>query len=1833
MRSNHFIAELTLLLIAIAFFSCSKDKKQDDTGTEITYTIETAKMVSHATSGLINTSDKIKIRFIAPMVTQEQTGQNLQKSVFHFEPEIEGVAQWEDNQTLVFIPDHPLPSRSDYSGVLDMAALFPQHASQKLETFPLAFKVGGRELQSIQGEFEPATANDPHLVKFSGAVSFTAPTSLAGVKKALSFSSPNESPLIEMQTSGSDSTRFLFSTRLLRRTNRTQTFTLLLKKDPLELSQDVKQFYDLSAEKTMQALRLAGQGDNTSQAVVLYFSDQLDLQQDITGLVSVTPEIPIKTKMLADKIVISGDFSLGESYTFTASPGIRSKWGTKTLHQYRQDWRFFDLAPQLEFGSAGLYLPSSNNFKLHFRTLNIQTVYLEIKRVFENNLGQFLQTERLRSGKTNRSRFQDYYVNRVGVNVASDTLQIDGSRNEWMENELDLSGLLQGHERDLLLVNLRYPKDGVVPDLAFDNSYRFQYNQSQIFKPLILCDFGLTQKITGDGWLVFATDLQTAKPLSGVEVKIYSYQNQIVASKITDSEGKSAFKKNDDMSYTVAEKSGQRCIITQEDMAWNLSTFDTEGAAVWDLGLKAFIYTERGVYRPGDDINISVIARNQEDTFPDNHPVSIKIFNPRNQEVFQQTLREGRNGFYNFAFSTSENDPTGNWYANISIGSRVFYTTLKIETVVPEKLKIELLSATEKLSPKDPTLNLSLISTYLFGNPAANLNAQVNLTFRHVPKKFTAFAAYSFENETIDFRESQRELFKGKFDPAGRAEINWKLPKLESIPSGLLATIQATVFEKGGRPNRKSLSIPVEPWSYFVGLLKPQTPYRTQRTGEEITIPVVCVDAKGDIAPGKPLTWRIYKGIPHWWWEWERNAEMRLRFKKAVNTELLTTGSIVSGITPVSFRFTPEENATYLIEVQDGDEDGHTAAFFVHASAWGYGDAEDAGMLALRSDREKYTPGDAARITFPCAEQGSVLLSIEKGSEILRTQWFDAAPENGEMSLDIPIEMNFTPTVYATVSLIQPHAQTANDRPLRMYGTVPLNVENAATRHALDILMASELESGKPFDVEVMAKDHRQKQFTIAVVDEGLLSLTNFKTPDPWEYFYRKLSLGVSTYDVFSHVLGANKGDIFKTFSIGGDFDAAASDLPTSDSGKRRFNPVSLFQGPLLTDKNGYAKVSFTMPEYVGAVRVMVVSAMDNSYSQAEKSVPVTKDLMIITSLPRVLGPAEKFSVPVTLFAMKDNIGKVDVTLKTSGPLRLTSAQKQSFVFDKAGEKDIFFDVAVDSAVGDAQIILKAKSQKDESRHETNVVVRPSAPRIFASQTKDIAPGSSVSLPVPAIGIKGSNRAQLTISRRPQMNISSRLRWLIRYPYGCIEQTTSAAFPQLYLSEFLSEKQSAAANKRQIDDNINAAIERIRYFQTGEGGFAYWPGGQEANKWGTVYAGHFLTEARKRGYHLPEDLVNRWMRYMKTHISRSRDKQNYHDQSLFSVYRLYVLALAGEPEIGDMNRIRENGISKLSETAKWMLAATYALAGIEKTATSIMSEANLTVDDYFEFGGTYGSSARDKAIILQSLISLKKWPEANQLSKEIAEYLSGDQWHSTQTLAWMLVTMGKYFDALEGENQGEPLLAGEIRLVNGEKIPFETDKIAFETGLEDSFDQNIEIFLDKRTTTQRAFATLSYSGVPLSGPQTGESNKIKIDMEWLDEDGTRFNPATVVQGKSFWLHVHVTKVDYGQSMEEVALVQILPSGWEIENTRLSNEDRPEWMKKYNAGMEEYLDLRDDRAMWFFDLNHWNRELDFVLKINAVTPGEFTLPVTKAEAMYNRDYRAIVPGMRVVVEKR
>lgn len=1808
---------------------CARDTEK---GQRQTVSRELAQIVSQVTRGTVGSREAINVRFVEPAIDSGLVGHALKKRVFTFTPHINGITLWESTRELVFRPNRPLPLRQSYLAQLNLAALKAEF--NHLQPLHFSFEVAGREIRSLDGDFELRIANDPRFLIYRGRLELTEKTDVERVREATTLRlGETRFPLTwQADVTGRG---FVFTSSVVERDKSRKKYTLTVNDEELELSQPYKKDIPLAPLQDMVLVGVKRDEGGDKPRLTLVFSDELDVRQTIEGLIQIHPNTPIRLKASGKQLYVDGDLSHGESYRLDLHPGIRSSWGTRTETIVSRTVQFADRKPQIRFARDGVFLPSSKDKRIRFATLNLQRVHVEVKEVFASNLGQFLQTEHLASGRERRDSFSYHNVRRVGVPVAHERLEISSRRNVWLEHELDLRSLITGNERGLFLIRLSFGREDMLyrPSPDGDSEGDSYYSNpkysgyisahGQAYKALIISDVGLTYKRGHDQHLVYATHIEDARPLSGARVNLRTYQNQIAASRTTDAQGLARFRDvNQEIYYVEAEHRGQRSLIRPNNMAWNMSSFDVGGVKAGPGSTRAFIYTERGVYRPGDEINLSVIARHQDYTFPDDHPATCSIFNPRDQLIFEHVQLESREGMYTFVFATRPEDPTGNWRARIRIGDSTFDHVLKVETVVPYRLKTRITPVRERLGLEDEFLTADLHSAYLFGTPAANLETELTVSIHSAPRSFPQYPGFSFNNALIDYKPLQAVIFKGRLDAEGRAHVEWPLPPLVNAPSALQAVITAKVLEKGGRPNVRRRLLPVDPYDHYVGLKQPEFDYGYTRVGVPVRIPAIVTDVMGNPVDGRNLSYRVYRGTTYWWWEYENREAFRRRFKSDRRTELVSEERVVSAPKPIDLLFNPADRGEYLIEVTDGDE-GHTAACFVRAYPWGHAPTGEGseGMLVLKSDRKRYRVGERASIRFPAPRTGSVLFSIEQGTRVLNSRWLFLGGPSEEADIPFEVTAGMIPTAYATVSLIQPHGQSGNDRPIRMFGTLPIEVYDPATRLDFDIIMPEQLRPGEPFQVAVQSSIADSVEFTIAVVDQGLLALTDFRTPDPWAYFFQKRSLGVRTYDLFAHVIGVSKGDPFKTFSIGG---GLADEQPAPDRKRRRFPAVSMVAGPLSTDASGRARVEFTMPNYVGAVRTMVVGARDRSFGHAETTTQVKSDLMVVSTLPRVIGPGDRIQVPVTAFATADSIGIVDVSINVQGPLAIVGEPGRQVEFAGVGEQDVFFELQADEAVGPATIVVDAVAAGASASRRTDLEVRPSAAALYESVEREIAPGETVSFTLPDRGLPGTNRARINVRRRPDFNFDNQMLRLIRYPYGCVEQTVSAVFPQLYLKDLLDlepdKREDVAAD---IDERINAAIRRLRRFRLSDGSFSLWPGQLRTSVWGSVYAGHFLIEARRLGYYVPQDIYHGWLRDQQSRSATTRDPLKVR------AYRAYLLALAGHPSHSAMNLLKENDLHRMKNSDRWLLATAYLHAGMERTANDVARSTGVTVEEYREFADTYGSDLRDTALILDNLVAFQRWGMADSLAKVVARSIKTG-WHATQTTSVSLLALGKYVLALQHGNRTVAPLTGRVRLPGGRSVPFNVEGLGFQWEIASGFGSEVEVRLDPSNTVARAFVSLDWEGVPLRDEGKDEEAHIILDVEWLDEDGARIDPGTLAQGTTFWGHIRVENDADEFRLEEVALTQLLPAGWEIENTRLAKASLPGWMNDWRLNAEEYLDIRDDRVNWFFDLPRGGRPLDFAVKLNAVTRGTFTLPSTQVEAMYDRDYRARKAGGMVVV---
>ncbi|WP_148898750.1 alpha-2-macroglobulin family protein [Fodinibius salinus] len=1037
---------------------------------------------------------------------------------------------------------------------------------------------------------------------------------------------------------------------------------------------------------------------------------------------------------------------------------------------------------------------------------------------------------------------------------------------------------------------------------------------------------------------------------------------------------------------------------------------------------------------------------------------------------------------------------------------------------------------------------------------------------------------------------------------------------MSKVPGRLSANLLTRVFENSGNFSVNRSSIPYYPYKTLVGLQMPEGNNRWDMLARDSThtIDIVTLDADGDPMSRKNVEVEIFKIDWRWWWE-KSNRNLSQYFTehdlKPLFSEKTQTGA--KGKAQVDFRIDEYDWGRFMVRVTDLNG-GHAAGqtFYLGWSYFRNNQSGNPARLAFESDQEEYQVGEEVTLNIPSSAGGKALVSLESGSRILQNFWVDTKQKQTKVSFLASEAM--APNIYAHVMLIQPHGQRQNDRPIRMYGVIPISVEDPATKIEPIVDLPSELRPETTANINVSEKNGRPMTYTVAVVDEGLLDLTNFKTPNPHRHFYAREALGVKTWDLFNFVASSYAGNMNRILSIGGDQD---TQKPKQGAELNRFKPMVEFLGPFNLKAGKTNQHSINIPNYVGSVRTMVVAAQDGAYGHTEKATPVRKPVMVLGTLPRVLGPNEQVTLPVSVFAMNDDIEEVNVQIKANELFEIDGSSSQTVSFDEPGEKTVRFDLQVSSRIGAGKVQIDAHSGGEAAHHDINIKVRTPNPPVTNIHEQVLDPGEEWDFEYSPVGVAGTNTGIFEVSRIPPINLGQRLSYLIRYPHGCIEQVVSSVFPQLYLHHIVD---LSDARKQKIQKNIDAAIQRLRSFQIPSGGVGYWPDHNSANEWGTNYAYHFLLEAKNMGYYVPKDLLNNIKRFQRQRASNWRFvSERDHNDDLIQAYRLYTLALANTPDLGAMNRLREH--KELSVQGGWRLAAAYKLAGQTEAADDLVRGAKMNISKYDNKGRTYGSEVRDQAMILETLSIMDKREKAAPLMKEIAGALNKQRWMSTQTTAYSLIGIARFLKIAKGTEEIDLQynISGAGRGSVQSTAP--VSQVPFD--IEGNRKQQVQATNNSEGVV---FARLIQQGTPAAGKTTAASNNLVQKVKYLNLDGEELNPARLPQGTDIIAEVTVRNPGTRGNHKNLALTQIFPSGWEIRNTRM---DKTTFKKPTSE--PDYQDIRDDRVYTYFDLPA-GKSKTFRTMLNISYTGKYYLPTVSTSAMYDETVSARTPGQWVKV---
>ena len=1867
---------LILLTVIAGFSSCKSNQK------DIIPSAEYAPYVNAYTGGVISQNSTIRIE-----LTQDQPmvdlNQELKDNPFSFSPSLKGKTYWVSNNTIEFVPEEgALKPGAFYEGTFRLGDFVD--VDKKLEEFNFSFRVQERNF-SIHTDPITVTATQPDQVTVTGEIRFSDVVKKEEVEKMLTAGSEkNKSYPIEI-TQTDHPTRYVFSISQITKEAEDYQLEITAKGNPAGIDRTQNESILIPAKNSFRFLS-AVRIDQPENGIEIIFSDPVSNTQDLKGLIDV-PEVSSSIFQIKEnKVFIYFEAGKQNKLTLNIHEGIRNRQDKPLGTSHSISFSELNLKPQVEMATSAAILPDSKSLIIPFRAVNLYAVDLSVIRIFENNVLMFMQNNSLSSA--NELRRSGRLVYKKTLWLAKDSSK---DVHRWEDYSIDLAGLIHQEPGAIYRVILSfrqeysaYPCGGsenkemqFVDNKSSDNltkvsgetlseddeavwdtpeTYYYyngsvpmdwsQYRWTERDNPchpsyymnsdriaacnIFASNLGMIVKRNSLNklWIAVNNILDT-KPVAKAQVTIYNFQLQPIGKGETNGEGLVEITPKRVPFIAVAEADKQKAYVRVVDgEEQSVSRFDVGGKDI-QKGLKGFIYGERGVWRPGDTLHISFMLEDREKRIPDKHPVALEIYNPRGQFYTKMISTQGTNGFYTFDVPTQADDPTGLWNAYVKVGGTAFHKSLRIETIKPNRLKITLaLPTILQASSKD--VYAPLTSSWLTGATASRLKAKVEMSLSKVNTQFKNYGQYLFNNPATDFTTVRADVFNGVLDAEGRAGVNIQLPVATGAPGMLNATLTTRVFEPGGDASIYSQTVPFSPFTSYVGINLNQPKGKYIETDKDHVFDIVTVNDQRQPVNRSNLEYKIYRISWSWWWE---NGEES--FGTYINNSSITpvaSGNLqtTGGKASFKFRINYPDWGRYLVYVKDR-ESGHATGGTVYIDwpDWrGRSNKTDPSgikMLAFSLDKDSYEIGETATAIIPAAAGGRALVSLENGSTVLQQQWLEVS-DQGDTKLTFKITPEMAPNVYLHISLLQPHAQTVNDLPVRMYGIAPVFVTNRQTILQPQIKMPEVLRPETDFNVTVSEKSGKPMTYTLAIVDDGLLDLTNFKTPDPWNEFYAREALGIRTWDMYDDVLGASGGRYSSLFSTGGD-----ASLKPADAKANRFKPVVKFIGPFYLAKGKQQTHTLKLPMYVGSVRAMVVAGQDGAYGNAEKTAFVRTPLMLLSTLPRVLSTQEEITVPVNVFAMENQVKNVTVSLEASGAgVQITGNRQQSLTFDQPGDQLAYFTLKTGSKTGKATIHLTASGNGQQTKETIEIEVRNPNPVVTLRNSQWIEAGQEAELSYTLAGSSSANnQVQLEVSRIPSVDISRRFDFLYNYQHHCTEQLTSKALPLLFVSQFKAVDEQEA---EKIKANVQEAIRQIYARQLPNGGFVYWPGNAVADEWITSYTGMFLTLAQEKGYAVHPNVLNKWKRFQRAAAQNWRMPQEASNWQIWQselqqAFRLYTLALAGAPEYGAMNRMKEQ--PGLSIQAKWRLAAAYALTGKMKPAGELVYNAETTVIPYSSMNLIYGSSDRDEAMILETLILMKRDRDALQQAKKVSQNLAQENWFSTQSTAFALMAMGRLAEQLSGTLDFTWSWNGKQQpAVKSAKAVFEKEiATSPKSGTVSVKNQGKgALSVDLITRTQLLNDTLP-----------AIADNIRLDVKYTDMAGSPISVEDIRQGTDFMSAVTLSNISGTSDYSNLALTHIIPSGWEIYNERMivpeasSSNSNEANTPESSADKYTYKDIRDDRVLTYFDLRRGESKT-FTVRLQATYAGNFILPAIQCEAMYDAVVQARTKAGRTTVSR-
>jgi uncharacterized repeat protein (TIGR01451 family) len=1554
---------------------------------------------------------------------------------------------------------------------------------------------------------------------------------------------------------------------------------------------------------------------------------------------------------------IFGEFKRG-AYKMKIDAGATSLDGGVVLASFARSFAVPAKKPSLGFAASGRYLPRSAWTNLGIKHTNVDTASLVVRQVPAENLVFWL------------GEASDAAGEQTSDVILKKSIPLRGALDTPSTTWLDVGALLPATTKGVLELKL----SGLGSEAT---SRLLLTNLSLVAKKWTAPE--VNGKPGAQMVRVWALDIDSAELQSDVEVSLVRKSGKVVAKCSTKGgEGCTLTPSADDPDDAapfalIARKGDDLTYLRYQDLRADVAESSTSGEPyVATAPYRAALYADRGVYRPGDTAHVVAVVRDGKDHAPEQPlPVDVQVFDPRAKVVRKLAVKTNAAGEVAIDQTFPAFADTGHWRVDFAVADKPLMSyDLQVEEFVPERMKVSAVARQpESLIGGKADFNVS--AQYLFGGSA--VDSGVELTCTVVPARFepedNGELTYGVEakGKAVQLGEA-----RGQLDPSGKLAIACPTPDGgTTFTSTSKLVAQAAVLEAGsGRASVATTTAMLHPEKFYLGV---RGKVARVESGQTFTVEGAVVDWKGKLAPA--ATPQIHVELLHleadygYGYDGDSGESRYDRWLRPVPEGKLDVK--VSG-GKFSFEVTPgDAEAGFVIRVTAGKArtelvlDGEYPFEYFN-----YGDGNHVDQtprpakptqLAVKLAKE-IKVGDDTKVTIRSPYRGKVLWTVET-DHVITSEWKDVTAGDAAWSFKLA---QFAPNVYVSAFVIKdPHLESKDAfMPDRAFGVASVRVAPTELTQKIAITAPKEVRSSSPLSVTIdVGKTDGPAFATVAVVDEGILSLTSFPSPDPLAKLFDKRALGVETYETIGWtMLHQPAGASSKT---GGGDEGAEGAEGGGALGQNRVQPVkpvALFSGVVAIGADGKATIPFQIPAYRGQVRVMAVVATPTRVGHADTKVVVRDPLVVQTTFPRFVTQDDELEIPVFMTNLSGGPLEVSVTFKSenlplpglaapsikasgaAAPFVLTGKDAGTIKLADGFSDTVVFQAKANMAVGGARlhVVAHAKGAAGtfDEKDDLDVPFLPSGPKDRAIQKIKLAAGPLDLAAQPALKnwVPTSETTTFWMTANPYAESFQHLGYLVHYPYGCIEQTTSSIRPLLYINSLVEQIDPKLAELK-TEDMVLAGINRVFSMETPAGGFGYWPGATEPLEWATAYATDMLLDAKKRGYAVPDDRLANVMTWIEGQVAQYERGHHVkhpwgYDDEQSEAYLHYVLARAGK---GHKARIL-NLIGKLSgkltgEQAEnaYMLKAALFLAGDRRYEKDLKAVDASPISDQRLNTWSFYSDRRRRGLMLSTFFDLfGNDPAGEVLATRVAEGLVGQSsyWYNTQELVWGVTGLGKWVSA----QLARSAVAGGTLTADGQTIKPRAGKHASNDKAWSVMraSEYGQLALDVPASAAGLWLVIDSDGVRPGGDYKVGGNGMAIHRIYRDRQGTPIDPAAgaLKLGDLVFVDIELTNTST-VATQNVALVDRLPAGFEVENPRLGRATSAEWMKDIDMWTPEFQNLRDDHLEAFGSLPA-KAAKHVIYTVRAVTSGKFTIPPIEAEAMYDATLWAREKGGTAVI---